>query len=87
MILMLMAAIPLGALCGFAADELLRGRDPRASVVILAGVAGAIAGVLAHRWAGVDGGMVVDALWALAGAIALASAVRVRISAGIVHAF
>jgi hypothetical protein len=87
MILIFMAALVLGAAGGGGVDELLRGRDPRSIRVIIGGVVGAFAGLTLHRWAAVDGGVLLDALWMFVGATALACATRMRISAAIVHPF
>lgn len=86
MIFMLIVALVIGVLGGAAADELLRGRDPRSQRVVIAGAIGAFAGLLVRRVAGapVGGGdMVVSALMTFLGAALLAFVTRVRLSAAI----
>jgi uncharacterized membrane protein YeaQ/YmgE (transglycosylase-associated protein family) len=85
MILSLISALSVGVIGGVGADELLRGRDPRSSRVIVAGVVGAIAGLIVHRASG-GGGTLLSVLAALLGACLTAFATRVRVSAAIARA-
>ena len=80
MIVVLIVALIIGAIFGAVSDELLRGGDPRSTRVIVAGIAGAIVGLVARRASGGDG-VLIEALTALVGALALAFVMRVRVSA------
>ena len=82
MILMLISTVAIGVIAGAAADEVLRGRDPRSRRVMAAGFAGAVAGVVLWRAFG-SADVLMDGLMALLGAALLAFAVRVRTSAAI----
>ena len=85
MILTLVFAFVAGVIGGAGTDELLRGRDPRSSLVIVAGLLGAAVGLIIRRAIGEDG-VLVGALTALLGAVLLAFVVRVRLSVAIARA-
>lgn len=85
MIVSLIIGIIIGAAGAAVLDALLRGRDPRSFSVLVAGIVGAIAGVAMRRSVGNEG-LLVEALTALLGALLLALAARVRISATIARA-
>jgi uncharacterized membrane protein YeaQ/YmgE (transglycosylase-associated protein family) len=70
----------IGLATGAVSDELLRGRDPRSRGVILAGLAGAVAGLVVRRGSGSDG-LLIGTLSAFVGALILAFIMRVRLSA------
>lgn len=76
------AAVALGIAVGLVADELLRGRDPRSRYVVVAGIVGALGGLIARRVVGPET-VLLDALSALTGALLLAFLARVRMSATI----
>jgi hypothetical protein len=61
------------------------GRDPRSRLVVAAGVAGAIAGLVVRRGFG-DEGLLIGSLTALVGALLFAFGTRVRLSAAIARA-
>jgi len=82
MMLSLVVVIVAGIGVAAGTDELLRGRDPRSRRVIVAGIIGAIAAVIARRAMGVDGALV-DALTAFFGAGLLAFATRAHTSAAL----
>jgi uncharacterized membrane protein YeaQ/YmgE (transglycosylase-associated protein family) len=85
MILTLVFAFVAGVIGGAGTDELLRGRDPRSSLVIVAGLVGAAVGLIVRRAIGEDG-VLVGTLTALLGAVLLAFVVRVRLSVAIARA-
>jgi uncharacterized membrane protein YeaQ/YmgE (transglycosylase-associated protein family) len=80
MILAAVIMVAAGLLTGIISDELLRGRDPRATRVVVAGLVGAIVGLALRRASGNDG-LVIGALSAVVGALVLAFIVRARLSA------
>jgi uncharacterized membrane protein YeaQ/YmgE (transglycosylase-associated protein family) len=80
MIYAAMLMVAVGLLAGIISDELLRGRDPRAGRVVVAGLVGAIVGLNLRRASGNDG-LVIGTLSALVGALVLAFIVRARLSA------
>ena len=82
MIIALAIAAVVGLVTGAISDELLRGRDPRATRVLIAGIVGGIAGLVLRRVSG-DTEAVIGALSALVGALTLAFIVRIRLSASI----
>ena len=82
MILALVIMVVVGLLTGIISDEILRGRDPRASRVVVAGLVGSVAGLALRRVAGSDG-LVIGMLSAWVGALLLAFIVRVRLSAAV----
>ena len=82
MIITPMGSVIIGVAAGAAMDELLRGRDRRSTRVIIAGLAGAIGGLLIRRASGGDDALI-DAFAALFGAGVLAFVLRARISAAI----
>ncbi len=81
MIALIVAAV-VGLIGGAGADEALRGRDPRSWLVVVAGIVGAIMGLIARRAFG-DDGLLIGGLTALFGALLLACGTRVRRSAAI----
>lgn len=80
MILGVIVAIAIGLVTGAGVDALLRGRDVASRRVIIAGGAGAIAGLIARQTMG-DEGALIGALTTLIGALLVASVTRVRMSA------
>jgi uncharacterized membrane protein YeaQ/YmgE (transglycosylase-associated protein family) len=82
MIIALVIMLVVGLVTGGVSDELLRGRDPRATGVVGAGLVGAIAGLVLQRMSENDG-LLVGALSAFVGALVLAFVVRIRLSAAI----
>jgi hypothetical protein len=85
MILSLVVVAVIGIIAGATADELLRGRDSRSARVVSFGVAGALAGLIVRGAIGGEG-LMIEALTALLGALLLAFAARVRISAAAARA-
>jgi uncharacterized membrane protein YeaQ/YmgE (transglycosylase-associated protein family) len=85
MILTLVFALVAGVIGGAGTDELLRGRDPRSSLVIVAGLVGAAVGLIVRHAIGEDG-VLVGTLTALVGGVLLAFVVRVRLSVAIARA-
>ena len=82
MIIALAVVVLIGVLAGAGADELLRGRDPRSARVIVAGLVGAIVGLVVRRETGSDG-VLIGALSGLFGALLVAFIVRIRLSTAI----
>lgn len=80
MMIALAFMLAVGLVTGAVSDELLRGHDPRATGVVVAGFVGAMAGLVLRRVNGNDG-LLIGALSALVGALVLAFVVRIRLSA------
>ena len=85
MMLAVIVSAIIGLIAGAIADELLRCGDPRSRRVVFSGVVGAIAGIIARAAIGGEG-LMIEVLTALLGALLLAFATRVRISAAAARA-